>query len=44
MSMTIFDEIAEYFNSCGSKQEKKRFIRDIKKFADELREELENEG
>lgn len=42
--LTIYDIIAEYFNICGSKQEKKRFIKDLKKFADELNEELENEG
>lgn len=42
--MTIFDEIAEYFNCCGSKKEKERFIKDLISFAGELKEELENEN
>ena len=44
MSMNVFDIIAESFNCCGSKKEKKKFIKDLKKFANELKEELENEG
>lgn len=44
MSMNIFDMIVESFNCCGSKQEKEKFIKDLRKFANELNEELKNEG
>ena len=41
--MNIFDMIAESFNCCGSKKEKEEFIDNLIKFANELKEELENE-
>jgi len=44
MGMNIYDMIAESFNCCYSKKEKEEFIDNIKKFADELKEELESEG
>ena len=41
--MNIWDIIIEEFNVCKSNKEKKRFIRDLKKIANELKEDLENE-
>jgi hypothetical protein len=43
MSVNIFDMIAESFNCCRSKQEKERFILNLKKFANDLNEELNSE-
>jgi len=41
--MSSYDIICEYWNTLGSKKEKRKFIKSLKKFADELKEELENE-